>query len=474
MRPGERFAAGWIALGAVLGGASSFVPLSSDEGAWLAIARRVAAGGVLYRDAIDNKSPFVFALVRMLDALPGPFILVRAMSIGALAALLALGCCSVAVRLGAPVRRARVLGLVVGAAAVLQSVFVLTVELVAIAFVVGALRVVVSDRFLLAGALTATAALFDPRAVVLVPGMIALAIARGGRAGGARTGIVAAGLLAVWAAVVLSLPDVRYALVELNLSSRGSSNPWRPALQVAAAVRALLPVAVGFGFAATVRNAATPADTLPRLGIGSVRTAGWWLLLPATAVAAASVHPYDHYWMLVLPAVPILGTVIRAGNRSRRRLPLPIIAAIALFAVTPALVDAVTVSRAQSRLVERYEQAARLLRAELRPGETFAQFTVQPFLGTFLPEHLGMRSPLLGYVVQPSSRRVEALRDLDRLLGAVVAVVDDGGLSAPEQSVLPPYRPVWRVFHAHLARFPCVRDADGPTVRFLSERCPVR
>src|SRR5438093_7342555 len=77
------------ALGAVVALASSVVPLSYDEGNWLAVTRRVAGGEALYRDITDNKSPALFGLVRALDVLPGSYPIARAIFLGVATALLA-------------------------------------------------------------------------------------------------------------------------------------------------------------------------------------------------------------------------------------------------------------------------------------------------------------------------------------------------------------------------------------------------
>ena len=66
---------------------SLLMPLGYDEAYWVAIERMVRSGAQLYVSAIDNKSPLVYAAIWLIDLLPGPFVVARALALGALGLL---------------------------------------------------------------------------------------------------------------------------------------------------------------------------------------------------------------------------------------------------------------------------------------------------------------------------------------------------------------------------------------------------
>lgn len=457
-RPGPipaRAAAPAAVLGVVVAAASMLVPLSYDEGNWLAVTRRVAAGEALYRDITDNKSPALFALVRGLDIVPGPYTIARGVFIGLASALLAWLSMRLLRRLGLGDAASSVLGVCFGLAGAMQAVLVANFELPAILLVVAALGNVAGGSAVVGGAIGGLAAVFDPRAAILVPGIVALALERSGARGAFRTAAAAAGPLIAWGAAVLVLDELRYSLLELNVATRGGAAAWRPGAQLTAFARSMVfPLAaVGFLTAGRVaRNRATPAAILTIAGFGA---------------AIVSVQPFDKYWTLALP-----GLICIAGSRRPREAQISRAwtATLLVAALAPHAVYATTSSSDQARIVNRYERAAADIDRMLGPNETFVRFDSQPFLGTFLPKRDATPAAVLDFLIAPTSREDENLAAVDRAIARSAAIVDDGALSVSAEQILPAYRRLHRVFAARLGEFPCARQVLGLTVRL--RRCP--
>lgn len=448
--------------GAVAGMTSAWFPISTDEGAWLAIGRRLAAGGVLYEDAIDNKSPFVFWVVRALDRAPGSFELWRGVLLGALVVITAVAARAICRRYGASPGTSLGAGLIVGLSLWFASMMTLTIEMIAAACLLASLAMSVRSP-LVAGLVAGAATLFDPRAVVLIPGVALLVLGRR-RADGWRFSLVAASVISAWGLVVLMQPDVRFAMVELNLASRAGA-PTGLVEQLAAGMRALVVPVVGLALVAKIGTWDAQAER------PDVR--GAWLLAGAgLAVVLVSRHGFDHYWQLVVPGLLVLAAAV--GQRTTRS-PISAPAAVVLISLAclaPGL-HAWRMRSDQTALLGRYEQAAQHLRETLEPvGGSFLQFVGDPFLATYLPERFAGRSPLLGYLVSPNPRRDESLEEIRRQLGHVEAIADDGGLGLPREAVLPGYRPLWDLYAARLDEFPCAHRFGSLTVRYRERICP--
>ena len=191
--------------------ASLATPLHFDETFWVSIARMVFRDGrTLYVTAIDNKSPVVYLVSGLLDALPGPFFVARALFVGLLAWLLvrALGAlgvspipCTVAV-----------------AAASLASGLVLSTELPAAMALAWGFVFVRRERPWAAVGLVAPAALIDPRSVLIGSIVASLLLATKRRAARMPLLVLTGSGIGV-AAAVISNENLRYGLIELNLAS---------------------------------------------------------------------------------------------------------------------------------------------------------------------------------------------------------------------------------------------------------------
>lgn len=446
----------WVSLGAVVAVMASIMPLSHDEAFWLAITRKVETGAHLYVGAIDNKSPLVYLVMYPLDTVPGPFPVARGLLIGALVACIGLLVTRLGRALESSANRSVAVGVVVCVVAALQSELVFTVELLALAALVGTLFLLVRNQTLSGSLLAVVAISFDPRTVLLLPGLVLFCADQRGWPVARRFAAWTGGLASLGLLVVLLHPDLRYGLIELNLGSRTSAGGWRPAAQVAVALRSLLPLAV-------------ISVLLRPFARANRRRAIVWLMFGGLAIGAVSALPFDHYWSYVLPGfVLFVSSPYEPPARSR-----PIVAAVAIgVALAPLILNNVATGIEQRKTVTAYAEAAAVLRARITGSDQFVSFDIKPYMAAELPEAFGMRSPVSGYLVWPTSRSAAYLDELPSLIDGAVAISEDGGLAADQDDVAAEYRPVWRIFHERLGGFPCLVDAGEVVLRFRAERCP--
>jgi hypothetical protein len=363
--------------------------------------------------------------------------------------------------LGASERTATILGPVVGVSAALQSILGLTPEAVVCALTLAGLVVIVDGPPVAGALLVSASVLFDPRAVALVPAAVAVAYRRRGSKTAWVVACSSAAVTAAWAGIVLTHGDLRFAIVDLNLTT-GAVDSWQPLQQLVVAVEALLLPLVGL----LVALETTPrglVQTLIRSPVAAVS------FVPPVAVAAASLHGFDHYWTLLLPTLPIVAGAKTEAPPTRA---LRWSAAILVAAAIPGLFHTGIAYADARRANDRYEAVARRLQAALRPGQTFVQLDALPYLGMLLPDRLGARSPLLGYLVQPTMRRTAELDAFARSIDRAGAVVDTGALEVAESAVFPAYRPLWRLIESKLRRFPCTVRAQGMFLHFTQATCP--
>lgn len=447
----------FLAVGFVVGGISSIIPLSYDEGNWLAVARRLAHGQTLYRDITENKSPAFFALVRGLDRLPGSYTIARAAWLGLLTALLAWTATRFLRRMELPDPAAMVAGLTIGLAGAMQAVLVLNFELPAMILLVVGMTLCVEKRVTIGGFIAGCGALLDLRTIVLLPGLILFVFAAEGRSPALRTAAGAAIPALAWAIAVLATADLRYSLLELNVATRGGSTAIHPASQLAAFARSMLFPLVAVG-----------ALTAPSAGTKSIRNAAWFLLGVGAVVALISVQPFDKYWTLTLPGLLALaGSRVQRQGFTGRALPIALI----LIALVPSAVYAGTSNRDESAIVARYRNAVPFVASALGPGGTFVRFDSQPFLGTFLPARDRTPAAVLDFLIAPTSHERANLATVDRAISRATAIIDDGALEQPADEILPSYRRLREVFAARLPQFPCVKRSFGLTLHLRPERC---
>lgn len=444
-----------LAAGVAVGTASAFAPMSSDEAAWLAIERRVAAGGTLYVDAIDNKSPFVFALVRGVDVLPGPYEPWRGVLLGVILVVAGLLAARALERLGCEQRTATAGGVLVAVSLPLASVLVLTIELPAALLAIAGVVLALS-RPAAGGAVLALGTLFDPRVIALLPGLGWLAFRRGGARDAAMAIAGGFAVAGAWATIILLNDDLRFALVDLNVASRGAAVT-DPIEQLAAALRAMIVPVVGVLVLARAGRRAHPP---PVTAAGSL-----WAVLPAVGIVVASRHGFDHYWTLVIASLVFL---IPALLTSPRMSGLVAGAFVALAAIAP-LAHAGRLHAEQRGVIDRYERVAADLVASLELDEVFVQFIGDPYLAAELPERFAGRSPLLGYLVSEHARQDTYLRTIERDIDRASAIIEDGGLRVPREHVRPGYRTLYDVFRSSLDRFPCRRNISGVIIHY--RRC---
>jgi hypothetical protein len=436
------------------------VAISYDEGIWLVDARRWSAGESLYSDIPENRTPALLALVRALDAAPGPYTTARGLYMGAIIVVIAAAARSITARLGWSEPRAAILGLLVGVAAAAQAVLVVNFEVPAATLIMLGLAAIASGRGIAGGALAAAGTGFDVRAFVLLPGVLLFAHAVGGRQRLLRASATVAVLSGAWALTVLLQPDLRFGLLEVNAATRAATTSWAPLDQIYTILR---------GLAFPLAGVLALSRSKPRTVEGGLPRA-WIVLIAAGAVISiASLQPFEKYWSLVLPGIVVLAAcrMPRADHRVTDRW-----TQVAALGLGLAIAYGTVSSLDQARLVDRYERASRTIDASMPAAATFARFDTQPFLGVFLPERDVTPVAVLDFVVAATSRQDQILSRFEVAIRGAGALIDDGALSVDERSVDPPYRELWRVFDRYRSQFPCVRRFGGLTVRYRESACP--
>jgi len=445
------------ALGTVVAIASSFVPLSYDEGNWLAVVRRVAGGDSLYRDISDNKSPMLFGLVRAVDLLPGRYEIGRAIYLGIAAALLAWLSMRFLSIAGFDERSALLLGVAFGLAAAMQAVLVVNFELPAALLIVAGISLVATGSDIAGGIVAGLAVTFDLRASVLLIGLILAAFGAGGQKRAIRTALAAALPAIGWSAVVLLNADLRYSLVELNVATRGGARAWRPGMQLTSFARTMI-----FPLVAVAAITARSPGARRRFAV-----AGIVLTLAGLAAAVASIQPFDKYWTLLIPGlVAYAASRVPRVVRDRAKL-----VGLLCIALAPAAVYAATSSSDEAAIVGRYERAAPDVERFLGKRGLFVRFDSQPFIGTFLPERDLTPAAVLDFLIAPTSREERNLAAVDAAITQATAIVDDGALEIPANAILPSYRALRAVFAERLGEFPCVEKTNGLTIHLRAQRC---
>ena len=285
----------WMTLGILVALVASVMPLSHDEAFWLAITRQVEAGARLYDGAIDNKPPLVYLVVYLLDHVPGSFQVARGLVVGGLIGWIGLLSALVGRLRGCPRATGVTVGLVAAVAVALQTEFVFTVELPALTALLSCVLLIFRRRALPAALMVALSAAFDPRTLLLVPGLVLLAVNQSGWPVARRFGLWTGGLAVLGVGIVLIQPELRYGLIELNLGSRASAGGWRPAAQLAVAFRSLLPLLV--------------AGLFLRPATASLRSRAFvWMAAGSLALGFLSVLPFDHYWAYAVLPLVLLGS----------------------------------------------------------------------------------------------------------------------------------------------------------------------
>jgi hypothetical protein len=455
-------------MGVACGIASALSPPSFDEGIWLAVSRRMDLGARLYTDLIDNKTPPVYWITRILDHAPGPFSAARGAFLGAIIALLTVLAARLATKLGLARSTSLAVSVLVGGVVALQSVFVLNIETPVALLLLAGLLLVAHDREILGSAVAASASLIDVRAVAFLPAIVIFTAQRRGWEKAWRSAAAGFVVSAAWLTQVLFIRHLRYSILELNAATRGTLASWRPGQVLAVILIALAPLIVA-GLANGLR---------PRHLTETIRTSpsGVILLVTGLSLGLASLYPFLKYWILVAPALPLLAAAIPKNSRAsvtggnKDRASFASIGFVVL-ACLPLVVGAVSNASTEGRLVSRYEDASGRLARSLQTRDTFASFDPQPFMTMFLPQHASMPWAMLDYLGVKTSHRGEDFRRVAAAIDGAMAIVDDGALSAKESAIEPRFRSVWRIYRARLAGFGCVRTVEGITIRLRPERC---
>lgn len=383
------------AVAAVCGAVSALLPLSYDEAYWLGIWRMWSGGDVLYVTAIDNKSPLVYVVYGLLDALPGSFQLVRGLFVGLI--IYSIG------RLSESSRGQQQNTFLVGTLLVviaLLSEFKLYTELMAAPLIVAAIQSARSDRVGRGGVLAVLAMTFTPLAagaaiVVAVVGW------RGLRA--TTVSLLPAVTLAVGLGLMVGLvDDLRFGLVEMNLASRQSLGSLTPAGQ---AERPFI-----------VAIAALPIAVFGYLRRWSRRSWFLALLLGSPPLVAGA---FLHYWVVPTSGALEIGAESGAPETRRRD-------RLLVWAALPLVILSVLLLVDYARTAYRYERVtARLAELESEQWD-FVQFDLQPYVATRFPDRALLRSPSINYLVWETSRSELHRSELPNLLAEAEVLLEPG------------------------------------------------
>lgn len=420
---------------------SALMSLNYDEGYWLAIARMVGSGRVLYETAIDNKSPVVYLAVWLIDILPGPFILARALVVGLIAFVLS----RLVARSAMPHRASPILTVLIPIACVMFGAFHLQTELLASPLVALGLMASVNGHALKGGLLAVAATCITPLAAMTIPLAIVLSRRRASRRswiqGSATTVTITIAILLV----VLVTPELRYGLIELNLASRVplGTDPLPIHTRVALVLTSLLPL-LAIGWLNRWR-------TYEILALGT-------LAVPAIV----AVLGLPHYWIVVVAGS---AAFIRRRHSPTSTIPW----GVAVMSLVPlAILVAGSVS-ADRQIVDRYENVAATLRDLPSDEWTFATFDLQPHLSVHFPERTVLRSPSVNYLAWNTSRTDEHRAELGKILSEVDVLVDPGlsqGLQ-PGSGIAP----IAPLFERHLDGFSCTRRVEGLEIHLRRHLC---
>jgi len=374
-----------LLLGLVVFAASIWVPLSYDEAYWLSLTRRFGQGARLYWTAVDHKTPIWLALVHLIDLMPGPFHLARALLVVSIGVT-----CYLILR--------RHYQLSVGAALVVASLLlvinhaVLTIELVGalllltvvtnmrtrpVSSIVAALAGSWLDiRLHLATALCFAFAGLDPRQ--------------------RRVGVVAVLALGSSGLLILLWDELRFGVLTFAAASRSYAEfpTWAPFVLPLVALAPLLPLV-------------TPESLRQH----------WLVIVAASTIPVVSIYPYLRYW--AYPAL-LLGTTARNTQPVRR------LALSALLLVLPALI-AYPIAWNDRTTFEQYRKAADGVEKLLGPEGSFLPFDMNPHLAAMLPERTDIRSGNVMYAATPTEREAVYRADLLELLDRTDSVITPVG-----------------------------------------------
>ncbi len=435
-------------------------PLGIDEAIWVTIARQWANGSQLYVEAIDNKSPLLYGIFWAVDTLPGSFLVVRSAAFGVLAGGVAVGVAAFSVTLGIDRHRAGLLGVVAGGAIALQSVFVITPELVAVAFVMAALGLLAGGRPLIGAVFGLGAAAVDVRFVLLLPALIYFASVVMSSRDRRRFTVVVAAMMAGGVLVLLAVPDLRYGLIELNIASRsgasGGFSQWPISIVRGLALLVLFQLFV-FGVP-RIRRPLTP-----------ISRTGWLLFVPAVIAASASAFPFDHYWSMVVPATPFFAaTAVPLTVPPRRALQGALL-------ISALVLPGLYVNERFSLRTTEIDAAAEVvdfLEGALGPGERYVHISRRPYVSEALPFSSALRSPIPAYLVWSTSRRTRHMQQLEEDLETVIVISDQGFLDRSDEAIAPSDRELFDLLDRARRERPCEIELESAVVYLPADRCP--
>ncbi|MFZ0625181.1 MAG: hypothetical protein WAN34_01630 [Acidimicrobiia bacterium] len=430
----------WFAPAAFMAVISARLATSYDEVYWLAVVRKLAAGGRLYDTVIDNKGPLWYPIFTVFDWVPLPFWLTRGLLCGGIAVILMWLSDRFLTASGVGDTARHLSSASIALAMVTLSSFHLTIEMFGAVIVLIALAVV--RRSASGAALILFAGLLlDPRIVLLIPAVMLVRRQTAGT-GEARWRVLAPiGLATALAGTLyLLVPDLRFAVLEVGGATR-FGEPFSFSATGTAAMSSLALILV------IVYLQTRYADM-------RMTSSSWAMAAGASLIALVSLAPFTHYWTY-LPLAALLLTGSEKDGDTRPRWWLILLAASLL----PALLFSVDDAWDDRAVEMAFSQPEPYLSSLVASDDRVVVFTADPHPVARFPTQAMGRAPNSFYLGMKTSRQDAFLAEFDRdLQEADMLWIETLGQDVTELEPKEAMQPAWQILKRHLGEYACQQE----------------
>lgn len=429
----------WYAPAVFMAIISARLANSYDEVYWLAVVRKLAAGGRLYDTVIDNKGPLWYPIFTVFDWVPLPFWLTRGIVIGAVAMLVIWLSDRFLPASGLGPTGRHLSSVSIALAMVTLSSFHLTIELFGALIVLIALTVV--RRTTTGAALILFAGLLiDPRVALLIPAVILVRRQDAGIKARWR-GLAPIGLATVLAgALYLLVPDIRFAVLEVGGATRFGEPFSFPATSSAALSSLALVLVIVYLQTRYAGMRLTSSAIVMAVG--------------ASLIAMVSLAPFTHYWTYL----PLAAVLLAGSGKDIDTSPSwwIILLAASLLPVLLFSVDDAWDDRAVEMAFSRPEP---YLGSLVAPDDRIVVFTADPHPIARFPMQAMGRAPNSFYLGMETSRQDAFLAEFDRdLQEADMLWIETLGQDVAELEPKMAMQPAWHILQRHLGEYVCQRE----------------